>query len=292
MLKEQALIAEVKKNDRKKIREKISQVKKIETCSGVVITSLELILERVLSRGPFRFNQGVKKLKQVKVEDLNQYQQIEDLKKRMLYIAQSNKDYKGMKFSPQLGLRKALGIHKDYSLPPISQELIQMLKSRSSPLFQKSQFRKFSNRPILGPYEFTEYSGTFIGQFNNGQPDGLTLRLDEGEGLFYGEYKNGMANGIGFYGESKSTYFGEFKDCLPNGIGEERWSDGRIYKGEFKGGLPHGQGVLTCADGRKYVGEWKEWERDGVGLMIYENGDGYNGEWKDHVEHGNGVYFW
>ena len=214
------------------------------------------------------------------------YEQFIDMKKRMLFLAQSNKDYKGEEFSPDPST-----FFKVTTFPSLSAQLIDMLKSDYSPPLKSLISLKLSHRPILGPYKSKKTGIIYIGQFKDGVADGLTFRVDKHGGFFYGEYKGGSINGIGFKGDSEGqTYFGQFKDGQLNGSGVFRWPDGDVYEGEFKDGKMNGQGTFTWKDGRRYEGEFKNDKSHGLGLIKYTTGHTYNGEWNEDKKHGKGVY--
>ena len=107
---------------------------------------------------------------------------------------------------------------------------------------------------------------------------------DDNEGKYVGEIDNGEPNGQGTFIWSDGTkYVGEYKNGLPNGQGTETWSDGSKYVGEFKDGKWDGQGTITWSDGTKYVGEYKNNKRwNGIYYDQYGNirGKTVNGKLK------------
>ena len=107
---------------------------------------------------------------------------------------------------------------------------------------------------------------------------------DDNEGKYVGEIDNGEPNGQGTFIWSDGTkYVGEYKNGLPNGHGTETWSDGSKYVGLFKDGKYHGQGTITWSDGTKYVGEYKDNKRwNGIYYDQYGNirGKTVNGKLK------------
>jgi hypothetical protein len=107
---------------------------------------------------------------------------------------------------------------------------------------------------------------------------------DDNEGKYVGEIDNGEPNGQGTFIWSDGTkYVGEYKNGLPNGQGTETWSDGSKYVGEFKDGKWDGQGTITWSDGTKYVGEYKNGKRwNGIYYDQYGNirGKTVNGKLK------------
>ncbi len=107
---------------------------------------------------------------------------------------------------------------------------------------------------------------------------------DDNEGKYVGEIDNGEPNGQGTFIWSDGTkYVGGYKNGLPNGHGTETWSDGSKYVGEFKDGKWDGQGTITWSDGTKYVGEYKDNKRwNGIYYDQYGNirGKTVNGKLK------------
>ena len=96
---------------------------------------------------------------------------------------------------------------------------------------------------------------------------------EENDGKYVGEIENGKPNGTGTITFPDGTmYEGEFKDGEYHGQGTYTSSDGRKYEGEFKYGVFHGHGTWTSPNGKKYVGEYKDgqyWE----GIMYDKNGN-------------------
>ncbi len=94
------------------------------------------------------------------------------------------------------------------------------------------------------------------------------------DGKYVGEVENGKPNGLGvmtfFIGDK---YEGEWKDGKRNGQGTFTWSDGNKYV----------EGKYIYPDGSKYVGEYKDGKRNGQGTYTYPGGKKYVGEWKDSL---------
>jgi hypothetical protein len=93
----------------------------------------------------------------------------------------------------------------------------------------------------VGSYAISDV-GTYVGEFQNGRPNGkgaLTYRA-------YGEY------------------IGTFRDGRPEGRGTYSYADGRRYVGDWHNGEFDGYGTRTYPDGRKEVGEWR------AGALIQE----------------------
>ena len=81
---------------------------------------------------------------------------------------------------------------------------------------------------------------------------------EENDGKYVGEIENGKPNGTGSITfPDGQKYEGEWKDGKRNGQGTYTFRSGAKYVGEHKDGKKHGQGTYTYTDGRKYVGEFK-----------------------------------
>ncbi len=157
------------------------------------------------------------------------------------------------------------------------------------------------------------YIGKYIGGQKNGQGKLLLPNDSEYEGNFknnefdgYGVFKSKVYNYWGNYTEGKkngkgkfkdlikeSIYEGEFIDDKKNGYGEEKYSDGTIYRGYFKNGLKDGKGTLILKNGNNennfvYEGEFKEDNICGIGRIKYNKKE-YFGEWKNNEMSGYGV---
>ena len=289
LLNQDAIILELAKDERKKILNQISALKKVESCSAALVTRFERVLETSIAPISENFNRGAEVLSQVRVSDFsNMYEQYADMKKTIMFLAQSNNAYKGNEYSPDPSK-----FEKVDSVPSLCAKLYDMLKSHHSPPVKSSLSLKLSHRPILGPYKDKTQGRIYISQFKNGAPDGLTFFLNKDGGFFYGEFKGGHPNGRGLRGYSSgSTYFGQLKNGVRNGLGVNRWSNGSVYDGEWRDHLTHGQGIYIWGDGEQYNGEFKDNKQDGIGSMLYKDSDSYYGEWSQGKIQGKGVYTW
>jgi len=117
----------------------------------------------------------------------------------------------------------------------------------------------------------------------NGEWEWYKSGNEEKDGKYVGEIENGVPNGQG-----KSTnpngrkYEGEWKDGKQNGKGIFTTLEGETYNGGWKdGSWGYGQGTYTFPSGNKYVGSWKDRKMNGQGTFTYSNGSKYVGEWKD-----------
>ena len=134
-------------------------------------------------------------------------------------------------------------------------------------------------------------TGTYTGQWEDGEPNGNgTIKWENGS-VYEGEWKDGMENGQGVYTyASGDRYEGEMLNGRADGQGTFWGSSGSVYTGEWKDGQPNGQGTMTYANGDCYEGEWKDDYPNGQGTMTYANGECYTGEWLNGYFDGQGTY--
>ena len=104
---------------------------------------------------------------------------------------------------------------------------------------------------------------------------------EEKDGKYVGEIENGFPNGQGtITSPDGRKYVGEWKDGLPNGQGTGTYDGGKKYVGEWKDGTEHGQGTLTLPNGDKYEGEYQDGGIHGQGTLTFLDGRKYVGEFK------------
>lgn len=132
----------------------------------------------------------------------------------------------------------------------------------------------------------------YIGEFKNGQKDGLGAETAPNGMYVYGSWKNNNEDGyIRIFNKNNELMFAvEMKDGEPlksldkndveigciigdceNGFGHYTWDDGMKYIGEFKNYQLHGLGTLTWSDG-KFVGNFIDGVRNGYGRQFDANG--------------------
>ena len=150
----------------------------------------------------------------------------------------------------------------------------------------------------------------YVGELNNGEPNGQGTMIFTDGSKYVGEFKNGNFNGQASYtfldgesyvGEFKNndfngqgrytfldgeSYVGEFKNGEYNGYGKYSYSGGDTYEGQFQNNLKSGKGTFIYSSsgeyaGYKYVGEYKNGLRNGQGTMTYPDGSRKTGVWKD-----------
>jgi hypothetical protein len=118
----------------------------------------------------------------------------------------------------------------------------------------------------------------------NGEWEWYKSGNEEKDGKYVGEIENGVPNGQG-----KSTnpngrkYEGEWKDGKQNGQGIFTTLEGVKYIGGWKDRKMNGQGTFTYSNGSKYVGEWKDGER--------WNSLGYDEEGNIRYRYVNGIRY-
>jgi hypothetical protein len=118
----------------------------------------------------------------------------------------------------------------------------------------------------------------------NGEWEWYKSGNEEKDGKYVGEIENGVPNGQG-----KSTnpngrkYEGEWKDGKQNGKGIFTTLEGVKYIGGWKDRKMNGQGTFTYSNGSKYVGEWKDGER--------WNSLGYDEEGNIRYRYVNGIRY-
>ena len=102
------------------------------------------------------------------------------------------------------------------------------------------------------------------------------------DGKYVGQIENGEPNGQGTFTFSDGRkYEGEWENGDRHGQGTFTSPEGDKYEGDFKEGKRHGQGTYTYPDGEKYVGEFKDGKENGQGTYTWSNGEKYIGEYKD-----------
>ena len=184
-------------------------------------------------------------------------------------------------------------------------------------------YRKVNGKWGWHEYGNEDYHEKFVGEIENGKPNGQGTETFPDGDKYVGEFKDGSLNGQGTYtfhdggkyeggwkdskkhGQGTHTYgkgkwegdkyIGEYRDGKRHGqgiytYGKGKWN-GDKYEGEYKDGKFHGQGTYTSSNGNKYVGGWKDGMRHGLGKGEWGE-DKYEGIWKDDKKHGRGTFTW
>lgn len=164
---------------------------------------------------------------------------------------------------------------------------------------------------ISGP---TEYTGTYTGRWQHGQPVGSgTMKYTNGD-VYEGEWDGGRPEGQGTLRYSNGVvYTGTFQWGIPMGEGVVKYpngdrfrgemdfggikqgtmeyADGSIYTGGFRMGMPWGQGTWRYpTDDLVYEGEFVRGQWNGHGILRWEDGTIYEGEFKEDQMTGRGTY--
>lgn len=131
-------------------------------------------------------------------------------------------------------------------------------------------------------------SGSYIGEFRNGSPDGHgKITLSNGH-QFDGQWLDGkLHRGVKTWPDG-SRYVGQFLNYMAHGEGEVRYANGQRYEGQFLNDKRHGHGTFTWPDGSRYEGQWANDKRNGVGTYTSPDGYRYVGQYRDDKAHGNG----
>lgn len=133
----------------------------------------------------------------------------------------------------------------------------------------------------------------YIGEKENGVPNGQGKCKFINGSSYEGEWKDGTPNGYGTaYFASGNQYTEEWKDNNPNGKGTYLWVNGDRYEGNMKDGRASGYGVIYWSNGDRYEGEWINGKRTGYANYYMSNGDFYEGNFESGKFHGNGTYYW
>ncbi len=145
---------------------------------------------------------------------------------------------------------------------------------------------------------------------------------------YIGDFKNGEIDGVGVcYYTNKSSYRGEWKNRYPDGKGTKTYSDGTTRAGLWSKGKPvneqglvleeyiskkkeeraddgtniqsgclsgdclKGDGIFAYPDGSKFEGNFTNGKFDGPGIFSFSNGDKYVGNFKENYPDGQGTRY-
>ena len=112
---------------------------------------------------------------------------------------------------------------------------------------------------LLSSPLFGQETGVLFLQLENGDVKYYENRIEDRDGKYVGEINNGKPNGQGIESYSDGEeYVGKWKNGKPNGQGTYTFPNGKKYEGKFKDGKEQGQGTLTTPDGFTDVPVWKE----------------------------------
>ncbi|SPD72053.1 exported hypothetical protein [uncultured Desulfobacterium sp.] len=168
------------------------------------------------------------------------------------------------------------------------------------------------NNSAQGTITFSDGS-KYVGQLEEGVPQGNGNVLFSDGGKYSGEFKNSQLCGQGkMIFPDGAEYIGQFKDGYLDGQGAITFPDGGryeggferdkyqgkglwfsqsglSYEGQFKGGKFDGEGVLSLPDGSRYIGQFKEDKPYGKGSWILYKGDNNNLKANESAEEGTNV---
>ena len=112
---------------------------------------------------------------------------------------------------------------------------------------------------LLSSPLFGQETGVLFLQLENGDVKYYENRIEYRDGKYVGEINNGKPNGQGIESYSDGEeYVGEWKNGKKQGLGIYNWNNGQKYVGEWKNGEKDGLGILSFPDGRKIIGEYRK----------------------------------
>ena len=109
---------------------------------------------------------------------------------------------------------------------------------------------------------------------------------------FHGTLVNSLKHGSG---EERFTngviYRGDYQNNRFDGFGTYGWRGGASYEGSFKNGLRHGKGKWASGE-TKYSGNYAEGLKEGYGELYFPSGNFYKGNFVEDKREGYGEMFW
>lgn len=151
---------------------------------------------------------------------------------------------------------------------------------------------EFSNGVKNGQGRFTNKGKTIIGQFKDGEINGLAFITDIKKGMISrGYFSNGEMKKFGTLNscDNRYHYAGYFTKGVFEGLGKEKIGGSNFF-GFFKKGLRSGIGKSQNLDGVKHAGGWSEGDKSGFGVERYPSGDMFEGEFLENLKNGIGRY--
>lgn len=150
-----------------------------------------------------------------------------------------------------------------------------------------------TNKRTQLPPIHLETGAVYVGQWLNGERDGLGVQSWPDGSRYEGEWKNNKASGHGKLTHSDGdTYEGGWADDMANGHGFYSHSNGARFEGHWKNDKQDGHGVETWPDGAKYIGQYKDGKKQGKGELYFADGSVYKGDFTDNDITGYGIYTW
>ncbi|KAL3135393.1 hypothetical protein ABBQ32_007577 [Trebouxia sp. C0010 RCD-2024] len=143
-----------------------------------------------------------------------------------------------------------------------------------------------------GKYVWTDQS-TYEGSWKKGMKDGLGTYWWPTGASYKGEWADGSMHGVGTFESPDGTrYQGGWAHDLKQGLGKKWFPNGDTYEGLWKAGKPDGPGRYKWCNKNDYDGEWRAGKMHGQGTLRWASGERYDGEWVEGEEHGLGVFTW
>lgn len=161
--------------------------------------------------------------------------------------------------------------------------------------------------------EITYKGMRYIGEYQNGVPNGNGKIYFTDNNYYEGEWADGTPQGYGIWVNDDVRYEGFFADGKPHGNGKFFGMNGTQIEGNFSRGtitdgtfyfpsgdkyighlmdlLPYGQGTGYFSSGDKYVGLWKNGIKEGKGTYYYKDGKSYVGEFSNDKPNGEGTLY-
>lgn len=151
---------------------------------------------------------------------------------------------------------------------------------------------EFINGVKNGQGRFTNKGKTVIGQFNEGEINGLAFITDVKKGMISrGNFIGGQMTNFGTLDslDGRYKFSGFFKQGVFDGLGRESIG-ATTYFGLFLDGLREGVGKFEDGENVKFAGYWSKGEKKGFGIERYPSGDIYEGEFSNNLKNGIGRY--
>lgn len=132
--------------------------------------------------------------------------------------------------------------------------------------------------------------GKYVGNIIDDKMSGYGV-LEKGSDVYIGEFQDGMPNGfLKLYKNNKLYYKGYWKAGAFNGEGTLYKEDGTVKSGTWE----NNKLIQTLVEVELPTGQYKGFaingKPDGLGQMNYANGSSYKGHWKDGKWSGEGLY--
>lgn len=132
--------------------------------------------------------------------------------------------------------------------------------------------------------------GKYVGRIIENMMSGYGV-LAKGLDVYIGEFQNGMPDGyLKFYKDNKLYYEGYWKAGAFNGEGTLYKEDGTVKSGTWENNKLAQTLVEVELPTGQYKGFAKNGKPDGLGQMNYTNGSTYKGYWKDGKWSKEGLY--